>query len=244
MIHGPQRRKQQPCLLLGFSMLLSLALLSASPFARAETASAQPVDPKIACRTEEIITSLAISPPDKLDFFGEDKGQGNYHCEAYFSYKAYADVWNRVNAMMPKLRKVEAACAASALLKLPKLDALQLQYDITLAGKYRITGAGDLPADPAEAVAEAARADRRTPEDPRARRCRAAPQLRAAGLPAGEIQGHQVNAAQGLSVVAPRNVTVQPVISSQLVKAPVKVMEGEVASGAEGVWLAKRKPRL
>jgi len=146
--HVPRRRKQQPCLLLCLRLLGLLALLSASTFARAEAVSAQPVDPKIACRTEEIITSLAISPPDKLDFFGEDKGQGNYHCEAYFSYKAYADVWNRVNAMMPKLRKVEAACAASALLKLPKLDALQLQYDITLAGKYRITGAGDLPIDP------------------------------------------------------------------------------------------------
>lgn len=125
--------------------LMALASLACSLPAAAWGAA---LDPKIACRAEEIITTLAGVAPGKLDFFGKSMGKDSYRCEAYFSFKVYADVWTRVNAMMPTLRKVEAACAASALVKLPKLDALQLQYDITTAGKYRITGAGNLPSDP------------------------------------------------------------------------------------------------
>lgn len=126
--------------------LLCLAALAAALLPL--PARATEVDPKIACRAEEIITALAGAAPDKLDFFGERKGKGSYRCEAYFSYKVYADVWTRINALMPTLRKVEAACAARALTRLPRVGALQLQYDITTSGKYRITAAGDLPTDP------------------------------------------------------------------------------------------------
>lgn len=125
-----------------------LALLAASLLALPAAAAADDIDPKIACRAEEIITSLAGVAPDKLDFFGARKGKGNYSCEAYFSFKVYADVWTRINAMLPTLRRVEAACAARALTRLPRLGSLQLQYDIGISGKYRITSAGSLPADP------------------------------------------------------------------------------------------------
>lgn len=129
--------------------LLFLSLLAAL-VCRFPPVLAAELDPKIACRAEEIITSLAGTAPDKLDFFGKRTGKDNYACEAYFGFKVYADVWARVNAMMPGLRKVEAACAANALVKLPKVNTLQLQYTITAGGKYRITGAGDLPTDPAK----------------------------------------------------------------------------------------------
>jgi len=123
---------------------LALALPSLMPL----SATAATIDSKTACRAEEVITSLAGVAPDKLDFFGRPKGQGSFACEAYFSFKLYAEVWTRINDLAATLKTTEAMCTINGLVTLPKLDALQMTYDITASGQFTVTSVNNgLPAD-------------------------------------------------------------------------------------------------
>lgn len=124
--------------------ILAAALLM--PQGPALTRAAE-TDPKAACRAEEVITTLAGQPPDRLDFLGERVGDGSFRCEAYFTYTVYSEVWSRLNALATTLKDVEGICLINGLQKLPKVNGLQIVYTMSSAGQFRITSASDgLPA--------------------------------------------------------------------------------------------------
>ena len=102
-----------------------------------ETRAAE-LDPKTACRTEEVIIKLAGAPPDKLDFLGERQGPDAFRCEAYFSFAVYDEVWNRLNELAKTLRDVEGMCVINGLAKLPRINALQMEYVISASGQLQI----------------------------------------------------------------------------------------------------------
>lgn len=120
----------------------------ALPCSMALSTAAGAIDPKTACQAEGVITLLAGVAPDKLDFFGTPKGQGSFACEAYFSFKIYAEVWTRINDLAATLKTTEAMCTINGLVTLPKLDALQMTYDMTTAGQFTVTSISNgLPVD-------------------------------------------------------------------------------------------------
>lgn len=100
-------------------------------------------DPKAACRAEEVIKTIAGTPPDRLDFLGERLEDGSTRCEVYFTYNVYNEVWNRLNVLGKTLKDVEAICLTNGLQKLPKIGALQLEYVMTPAGQFRIKSVSD-----------------------------------------------------------------------------------------------------
>ena len=107
------------------------------------------LDPKTACRTEEVITTLAGVPPDKLDFLGERQEPDAFRCEAYFSFAVYDEVWNRLNELAKTLRDVEGMCVINGLAKLPRINALQMEYVINASGQLKIkTVSEGLPTNP------------------------------------------------------------------------------------------------
>lgn len=130
-----------------FRVTLFLAVFLASQGAMA--AHAAETDPKAACRAEEVIKSIAGTPPDKLDFLGERLKDGSFRCEAYFTYNVYNEVWSRLNDLSKTLKYVEAICLINGLQKLPKIGALQIEYVMTTAGQFRIKAVSDgLPVAP------------------------------------------------------------------------------------------------
>lgn len=130
----------------------SLAVFGIAVLLQAQSAIqtvAGETDPKAACRAEEVITTIAGQPPDRLDFLGERLDDGSVRCEAYFTYNVYGEVWNRLNALAKTLKDVEGICLINGLQKLPKVNGLQIEYVMTAAGQLRITSVSDdLPATP------------------------------------------------------------------------------------------------
>ena len=124
------RSVQRLALRLGIATLLALHWVN-------ETRAAE-LDPKTACRTEEVIIKLAGAPPDKLDFLGERQGPDAFRCEAYFSFAVYDEVWNRLNELAKTLRDVEGMCVINGLAKLPRINALQMEYVISASGQLQI----------------------------------------------------------------------------------------------------------
>ena len=123
-----------------------------------ETRAAE-LDPKTACRTEEVITTLAGVPPDKLDFLGERQGSDAFRCEAYFSFTVYDQVWNRLNDLAKTLRDVEGMCVINGLAKLPRIGALQMEYVINASGQLQIKSVSEgLPTNP-QKLSQRLRAD-------------------------------------------------------------------------------------
>jgi hypothetical protein len=66
------RSVQRLAFQMGIATLLALHWVN-------ETRAAE-LDPKTACRTEEVIIKLAGAPPDRLDFLGERKGPDAFLC--------------------------------------------------------------------------------------------------------------------------------------------------------------------
>lgn len=131
------------CLALGLGIVSLLALHWTGKAWGAE------MDPKAACRTEEVIINLAGVPPDRLDFLGERQGSNRFRCEAYFSFSVYDEVWTRLSDLAKSLRDVEAICVTNGLAKLPRTNALQMEYVINAGGQLQITTVSDgLPTNP------------------------------------------------------------------------------------------------
>lgn len=128
---------------LGFVVLLALHWAD-------ETRAAE-LDPKTACRAEEVIVKLAGIAPDRLDFLGERQGPDTFRCEAYFSFTVYDEVWNRLSELAKTLRDVEGLCVINGLAKLPRISALQMEYVINASGQLQIKTISDgLPTNPQE----------------------------------------------------------------------------------------------
>ena len=122
-------------------------------------ARAAELDPKTACRTEEVIIKLAGAPPDRLDFLGERKGPDAFLCEAYFSFAVYDEVWNRLNELAKTLRDVEGMCVINGLARLPRINALQMEYVINAGGQLQIKSVSEgLPTNP-QKLSQRLRAD-------------------------------------------------------------------------------------
>ena len=136
---------------LGIATLLALDWVD-------ETRAAE-LDPKTACRTEEVIIKLAGVPPDKLDFLGERQGPDAFRCDAYFSFAVYDEVWNRLNELAKTLRDVEGMCVINGLAKLPRIGALQIEYVINASGQLQIKSVSEgLPTNP-QKLSQRLRAD-------------------------------------------------------------------------------------
>jgi hypothetical protein len=130
-------------------LLCQLGILILLGLHWAEETWAAELDPKTACRTEEIIIKLAGAPPDKLDFLGERQGPDTFRCEAYFSFAVYDEVWNKMSELAKTLRDVEGMCVINGLAKLPRTSALQMEYVINAAGQLKIKTISDgLPTNP------------------------------------------------------------------------------------------------
>ena len=145
------RSVQRLAFQMGIATLLALHWVN-------ETRAAE-LDPKTACRTEEVIIKLAGAPPDRLDFLGERKGPDAFRCEAYFSFAVYDEVWNRLNELAKTLRDVEGMCVINGLARLPRINALQMEYVINAGGQLQIKSVSEgLPTNP-QKLSQRLRAD-------------------------------------------------------------------------------------
>ena len=145
------RSVQRLAFQMGIATLLALHWVN-------ETRAAE-LDPKTACRAEEVIIKLAGAPPDRLDFLGERQGPDAFRCEAYFSFAVYDEVWNRLNELAKTLRDVEGMCVINGLARLPRINALQMEYVINAGGQLQIKSVSEgLPTNP-QKLSQRLRAD-------------------------------------------------------------------------------------